>query len=404
VASVLREGWEEKTLKEITSHLGDGLHGTPKYTDNGEYYFVNGNNLNDGKIIFKESTKRVSLEEYEKYKKNLTDRTILVSINGTLGNVAFYNNEKIVLGKSACYFNLCEGIDKNFIKYILISPYFLSYAHKEATGATIKNVSLKTMRELKINLPPFQEQKRIVAILDEAFSATDKAKANAELNLQNAKELFESYLQGIFENKGTDWKEESIKNLTELVTKGSSPKWQGISYVDEGGIFFLTSKNVGEGKLLLSNKKYLEEKFNDIQKTSILKKGDVLTNIVGASIGRTAIYDLNEITNINQAVCLMRCLPEKIYNYYLMYLLNSPFFKKILHDNEVDNARANLSLTFFKNLLIPLPPLTEQKEIVKKINLFSSETKKLESIYTQKLQDLEELKKSILEKAFNGEL
>jgi type I restriction enzyme S subunit len=87
-----------------------------------------------------------------------------------------------------------------------------------------------------------------------------------------------------------------------------------------------------------------------------------------------------------------------------MYLLNSPFFKKILHDNEVDNARANLSLTFFKNLIIPLAPLTEQKEIVRKINQFAEQTKKLESIYTKKLQDLEELKKSILQKAFNGEL
>ena len=110
--------WDEKTLKEITTILGDGLHGTPKYTINGEYYFINGNNLDNGKVLLKENTKRVSVLEYEKHKKELNDRTILVSINGTLGNVAFYNNEKIILGKSACYFNLINSVDKNFIRYI----------------------------------------------------------------------------------------------------------------------------------------------------------------------------------------------------------------------------------------------------------------------------------------------
>ncbi|MBU1697479.1 MAG: restriction endonuclease subunit S, partial [Proteobacteria bacterium] len=89
------EDWEEKRLVEITSLLGDGLHGTPQYTEDGEYYFINGNNLNNGIIQYKKTTQRVSIEEYHKYKKNLTDRTVLVSINGTLGNVAFYNNEKI---------------------------------------------------------------------------------------------------------------------------------------------------------------------------------------------------------------------------------------------------------------------------------------------------------------------
>ena len=81
----------------------------------------------------------------------------------------------------------------------------------------------------------------------------------------------------------------------------------------------------------------------------------------------------------------MRCDVEKINNYFLMYLLNSPFFKNILHDNEVDNARANLSLTFFKNLVIPLPKIIEQKKIVVDIKTFLIETKKLEAIYTLKI-------------------
>jgi type I restriction enzyme S subunit len=299
---------------------------------------------------------------------------------------------------------LHDFVNTEYFYQLLSSPLVNDQFHNLASGSVVKNISGDLVKKVILPIPPLPEQKRIVAILDKAFTSIASAKENAQQNLLNAKELFESYLQNVFENKGEDWEEKEIKDLTELVTKGSSPKWQGVNYVDEGGIYFLTSKNVGEGELLLNNKKYLQEKFNEIQKTSILKKGDILTNIVGASIGRTAIFNLDEITNINQAVCLMRCNSEKVYNYYLMYLLNSPFFKSILHDNEVDNARANLSLTFFKNLAIPLPNIKEQKIIVENIKSFSAETKKLEVIYQQKINDLEELKKSVLEKAFKGEL
>lgn len=192
------DDWEEKTLKELTSHLGDGLHGTPKYTLEGDYYFINGNNLCDGVIEFKSSTKRVSYEEYNKHKKNLTERTILVSINGTLGNVAFYNNEKIILGKSACYFNMKEGTDKNYIKYVLSSPYFLKYAHKEATGATIKNVSLKTMREFIVPLPSLTQQQVIVQKLDALSDETKKLEAIYEQKINDLEELKKSVLHKAF--------------------------------------------------------------------------------------------------------------------------------------------------------------------------------------------------------------
>jgi len=192
------DGWEEKTIKELTTILGDGLHGTPKYTAEGEYYFINGNNLNDGVIKFKENTKRVSVDEFKKYKKNLTDRTVLVSINGTLGNVAFYNDEKIILGKSACYFNLKDGVDKDFVKYVLSSPYFLRYAHKEATGATIKNVSLKTMREFVVPLPSLKTQQAIVHQLDALQAETQKMEAIYQKKIADLEELKKSVLQKAF--------------------------------------------------------------------------------------------------------------------------------------------------------------------------------------------------------------
>ena len=164
------------------------------------------------------------------------------------------------------------------------------------------------------------------------------------------------------------WEWCRLTELSSVITKGSSPKWQGITYVDEkNGILFITSENIGKEKLLMNKAKYVEKKFNDMHPTSILKFGDILTNIVGASIGRTAIYNLNsENSNINQAVCIIRLI-NLDFRMYIIKFLNSPIAFQMMTNNSVDSARANLSLSSVSNFLIPLPPLAEQKRIVKKI-------------------------------------
>lgn len=194
--------WKETTLNECISKLGDGLHGTPKYSDNGDFYFINGNNLNDGIIEIKKDTKKVNFEEYQKYKKELNNNTVLVSINGTIGNTAFYNNEKIILGKSACYFNLINDVDKYFIRYILKTNYFLNYANKNATGSTIKNVSLKVMREFSFKLPlTLEEQKKIVEEIEKRFAVADEVEKLVEDSIEKAKQLKQSILKKAFEGR-----------------------------------------------------------------------------------------------------------------------------------------------------------------------------------------------------------
>ena len=184
--------WPEVRLEDITSILGDGLHGTPKYEEDGEYFFINGNNLSNGKIVFNENTKRASREEFLKYKKELNERTVLVSINGTLGNVAFYNGEKVFLGKSACYFNVVDDIDKKFVRYVISSKLFQDYIITYATGTTIKNVSLKSMRDFIFRLPPINEQKRISKVLGDL---DDKIELNHQIN-----QTLESMAQTIFKS------------------------------------------------------------------------------------------------------------------------------------------------------------------------------------------------------------
>lgn len=192
------KGWKFKALNQLVSKLGDGLHGTPKYSEDGEYYFVNGNNLDNGKITISENTKRVDFSEYEKHKKDLNENTMLVSINGTIGKIAFYNNEKIILGKSACYFNLIKGsVNDIFLFHIFKSDYFLRYSSSLSTGSTIQNVSLKTMREFPIPIPPLELQNQFA----ERVAVIEEQKAIAQKSLEKSESLFNSLLQKAFKGE-----------------------------------------------------------------------------------------------------------------------------------------------------------------------------------------------------------
>lgn len=333
-------------------------------------------------------------------------------------NDSFWDKPSIIVGRkgSAGEVNLVDAgfwpLDVTYYvtfdehKYDLkFLFYILKWLNLTSLAKGVKpGINRNDVYSIEQSFPELPEQKRIVAILDEAFAGIDTAIANTEKNLANARELFDSYLNSIFIKKDKGWAETKLEELTIKITKGSSPKWQGVNYVEKPGVLFVTSENVDTNKMNYKKTKFVEEVFNEKDSKSILKRGDVLTNIVGASIGRTAVFDRDDVANINQAVCLIRCDKDKLINKYLAYLLNSPYFKKILHDNEIDNARANLSLGFFRSLTIPVPGLIEQEQLISEIDALSIETQRLESIYQQKLNSLAELKQSLLQKAFSGEL
>lgn len=210
--------WDKVKLAETVSLLGDGLHGTPIYNPNGVYTFINGNNLSSGFIIVKEDTKRVSVDEYNKYKKDLTDRTVLVSINGTIGNVALYRGEKCILGKSACYLNVKKEYSRKFIYYVLTHPNFQNYAVSVATGTTIKNVSLKQMRDYEFFCPPLPEQKRIAGILS-AFD--DKIELNRKMS-----KMLEAMAEALFKSWFVDF--EPVRAKIAAIENGKDPELAAI--------------------------------------------------------------------------------------------------------------------------------------------------------------------------------
>jgi len=271
-------------------------------------------------------------------------------------------------------------------------------------GAAQGGFNASKLAGMPIPLPPLDEQKRIVAVLDEAFDGLSRARANAEANLIDARTLFSQTVTRVLDRMTSTSERVRLEEVTQKITKGSSPKWQGVSYVEEPGVLFVTSENVKANRIDLTARKYVEERFNEIESRSVLERGDVLANIVGASIGRAAVYNENDGANINQAVCLIRCDPKFLLSEYLSFLLNSDALLSVLHEGKTDMARANLSLAFFRDLPIPLPSIENQREVVEALRAISEEVARLDKCIVERCSSIDTLRQSLLQKAFSGEL
>lgn len=346
--------------------------------------------------------------------------------NGTLGRVGIFHNTDNPDGYPVVpdsHVTVIRNSPYMLVNFVLIAlKYYQPYMEKLGSGSTNQTeLGAGIIKALLFPLPPLAEQKRIVAKIEELLPYIDRYEQawskledfNKRFPVDMQKSILQTAIQGklveqrpeegtgeelyqqiqeekkILSDKGEIYREKALTDIsgdeipfdlpeswiwcklgaiTKLVTKGSSPSWQGVSYTDkEHGVLFITSENVGTEKMLMSKEKYVEPKFNEMHPASILKQGDLLTNIVGASIGRTAQYNLDvENANVNQAVCIIRLVNSCLGEYLLKYL-NSSLAISMMTGKSVDSARANLSLTSVTNLLVPLPPLAEQKRIVAKL-------------------------------------
>jgi type I restriction enzyme S subunit len=204
-------------------------------------------------------------------------------------------------------------------------------------------------------------------------------------------------------NLPQSWSWVRLDFLSRLITKGSSPKWQGVNYVNaDDGILFITSENVGNHELRkLDDLKYVESRFRDIEPRSMLRRGDILMNLVGASIGRTAIYNLDAEANINQAVALIRLveISDGPLVRYLLQYLNSPTAIESMLGSRVITAQPNMSLTDTREFPIPLPPLAEQHRIVAKVDELMALCDRLEASLTTSNQTRTRLLEATLAEA-----
>ena len=300
--------------------------------------------------------------------------------SGYLGNVNFYHQDKpyvaVVKDGAGIGRTTMHPANSSVIgtmQYLLpkenILPEYLYYVvsymnlSKYYSGATIPHIYFKDYKNEEFSLDCLDKQRQIVMTLDKVQSIIDKRKQQ----LEKLDELVKSRFVEMFGDPVSNpygLPVVALGELSELITKGASPSWQGFSYTDDSSqTLFVTSENVREGYIDLSSPKYIEDGFNEKQRRSVIHKGDFLINIVGASIGRAAQFNLDCKANMNQASALVRIKDDRVSNKYLLIYLNSEKAQMMYDSMKSDTGRANLSLQDISNLSILLPPIEQQAEL-----------------------------------------
>jgi type I restriction enzyme S subunit len=264
--------------------------------------------------------------------------------------------------------------------------------------------------QIEFAFPPLPEQKRIVAILDEAFEGIDSAIANTEKNLANSREIFESYLNTIFTQKGDGWVEKKLGD-TEIIQiidgdRGTNYP-QKSDFSSEGHCLFLNTKNVRSDGFSFDSTMFITEEKDKLLRKGKLKRRDVILTTRG-TIGNIAIYDDSvkfEHIRINSGMLIFRPNEKIIKSEYLFEILRSSILKSQIKKFTSGAAQPQLPIKTLVSFSFPVPTsLEEQSRIISNLHELQTETQRLETIYRQKLAALKELKQSILQKAFTGEL
>lgn len=235
-------------LGKFIESVGDGIHGTPIYSENGKYYFINGNCLNDGEIVLSSDLPKISEKEFIKIQRCLGENTILLSINGTLGKTAYYNNEPIALGKSVCYINVKENVNKYFVNYVLQTSAFKKYMLNVSTGSTIKNFAPKQVMDYEFDLPSGLDSDKVAKTLK---NIDDKIKLNSKIILKLeslAKTIYDYwFLQFEFPNEdGKPYKSSDGKMVWNDELKREIPEGWKVFQVKDFCDVFTGKKDVNQ--------------------------------------------------------------------------------------------------------------------------------------------------------------
>ena len=400
------KNWKVKKLSELCE-FGNGLWKGKKPPFQNVGVIRNTNFTKDGKL---DNTNIVYLdvEQTQFAKRKLKFGDIILEKSGggpkqpvgrviifdkTDGDFSFSNFTSVIRIKD---FN---EIDFTYLHRYLFFGYVSGATETMQSHSTgIRNLKFDEYKSIIIPLPPLPEQQRIVSILDEAFAAIAKAKANAEQNLKNAKELFDCVLDNILYDK--KWEVRELGEVCEKVEYGTSSKAQ-----PKGKIPVLRMGNIKNGRFDWDSLVYSNNEYDN--KHYLLKYNDVLFNRTNSLelVGKTAIYKGERPAIFAGYLIRIHRIEELLDADYINYYLNSKMaieYGKSVVISSVNQA--NINGTKLKTYPIPLPTLEEQHIIVRQLDALRAETEKLEAVYQKKVDDLEELKKSILQKAFAGEL
>ncbi|MDX9749720.1 MAG: restriction endonuclease subunit S [Flavobacteriales bacterium] len=290
-------------------------------------------------------------------------------------------------------------VDSRFLFYWITSEPIVDRINATCTGARMPRANVDEVLDFEIPLPPLPEQQRIVTKLDAAFAALSEAQGHVERNRANARELFESYLNGVFEGRDGQ-KKRKVKDLCHEVTVGHVGPM--VQHYKQSGIPFLRSQNIRPFRVTTDNPVFIDEKFNATLKKSELHPGDLIIVRTGYPGTAAVLPDSMPRANCSDMV-IMRTGPDLDPN-FLAAFFNSRIGKQLVLGRLVGAAQKHFNITVAREVELSVPPVGEQRKLVEAINEVRIETEKLETTYAQKLTELEGLKKAVLGAAFRGEL
>lgn len=404
----MKPGWNLVRLEEICD-FGNGLWTgkKPPFINVGvvrNTNFTKDGELDDSAIVYL----KVEQSQFAKRKLKYGDIILeksgggpkqpvgrVIVFNKREGNYSFSNFTSVIRIKN---FN---QVDFKYLHRFLFFSYISGLTETMQSHSTgIRNLRFDKYKKIQIPLPPLPEQKRIVSILDEAFAAITNAKSNAEQNLNNAKGLFDSYLWSVLAKKRDGWIECNLEDNIRLIDyRGRTPQ------KTKSGVRLITAKNVKLGYLQLEPQEFIAENYYESWMTrGIPKYGDVLFT-TEAPLANIAQIDTTEKLAFAQRIIVMQPNPKILNQTFLKYLLLSPPIRNKIISNGTGATVLGIKSRLLKKIGIYFPSsIKEQQTIVHQLDVLRAETQKLVVVYQKKIDDLEELKRSLLQKAFAGEL
>lgn len=402
-------GWETKPIGDVCTIKPPKSEAKARLADDEEVSFAPMEDLGIGQKYLQPRRTRHLGEVSGSYTYFADGDVLLAKItpcfeNGKLGvardltnGVGFGSSEYIV-------FRPASALDAEFLYYYLARPTFLEEGARTMTGAVgHKRVTKEFVERYPIPVPPVAEQRRIVAILDEAFEGIATAKANAEKNLQNARRVFTNHLERVFERRCDLWQETTLGEIAEI--KGGKRVPKGYKLLDEDtGYPYLRVTDFGaRGSIEMSDLKYVSPAVHAEIKKYIITPRDLYISIAG-TIGRTGIVpDELDGANLTENACRL-VFNSGVSNRFVYYYTKTPAFIEQAGFNTRTAAQPKLALSRLATIRLPMPKLEVQAAVVTILDSIAEGVEALEGIYQKKAIALDELKKSLLHQAFAGAL
>lgn len=385
----LPKGWEIKRLEDAVEFQRGLTYSKKDEVDFSDNIVLRSNNidLTKNELDFTELkyiNPAIEVQESKKVKKG---SLLICTANGSkshLGKVALIDDDyNYAFGGFMGQITPKQKLDSKFLFYLMTSDKYKKFINELSDGANINNLKFSDLGQFEIPVPPLPEQQRIVSILDEAFSAIERSRNNAEQNLKNAKELFESYLQGVFENG--NWEKKTIEMVcNEIFAGGDAPKNNYSLEPNEKHNIPIYANAVKDRGLY---------GYTDFARVT---KPYVTIAARGSGTGHTELRNEHFLPIVRLIVCIPDT--KQISIEFLKYTIDNLVIQRS------GSAIPQLTVPMIKDYKIPVPSIEEQKLIIEKAETLKQQKENLEIVYLKKIEGLEELKKSVLQKAFAGEL